>query len=203
MKLIIIRHGESQAACEGIGLGQMDGDLSQKGLWQSRLLAQRLKREKLDAIFTSPLQRALHTARHIASAHSCQLIVDDRLKERKMGIFEGRSKQIFNEASASFPQVSYAPPGGESIEEVAARARIFYTDLRKYKFQNVVIASHNFLNKALLSVILDRPLQETLNYAQDHACINIIEIDEASPEVRCIKINDTTHLEDNHAVRNV
>ena len=69
MRLIIIRHGESVWNREGRYQGQMDAPLSELGLRQAEALAERLRNEPLDAIFTSPLQRAARTAEAIARYH--------------------------------------------------------------------------------------------------------------------------------------
>src|SRR6266508_5318337 len=69
MRLIIVRHGESEWNRTGRYQGQCDATLSALGLRQAEALAGRLQREPLDAIFTSPLQRAAKTAEAIARYH--------------------------------------------------------------------------------------------------------------------------------------
>ena len=58
MRLIIVRHGESEWNKIGRYQGQEDAPLSELGRQQAEALARRLQREKLDAIYVSPLQRA-------------------------------------------------------------------------------------------------------------------------------------------------
>lgn len=69
MRLILVRHGESEWNKIGRYQGQEDAPLSELGQQQAQALAQRLKREKLDVIYASPLQRANNTARAIAEFH--------------------------------------------------------------------------------------------------------------------------------------
>src|SRR6185436_91891 len=69
MRLIIVRHGESEWNRVGRYQGQCDAPLSDLGLRQAEALARRLSDEPLDVIFTSPLQRAAKTAEAIARYH--------------------------------------------------------------------------------------------------------------------------------------
>src|SRR5690242_8061355 len=69
MRLIIVRHGESEWNRIGRYQGQLDAPLSELGVRQAEALAGRLEREQIDAIFASPLQRAAKTAEGIARVH--------------------------------------------------------------------------------------------------------------------------------------
>jgi len=69
MKLIITRHGETEENKNRIIQGHIDGTLSQLGLEQAKKLAERLKDEKIDLIFSSDLGRALNTAKEVAKFH--------------------------------------------------------------------------------------------------------------------------------------
>src|SRR5919109_1408470 len=66
MRLIIVRHGESEWNRIGRYQGQLDAPLSGLGLRQAEALADRLRQEPIEIIFTSPLQRAAKTAEAIA-----------------------------------------------------------------------------------------------------------------------------------------
>ena len=85
MKIIITRHGETIENQEGIIQGHLPGTLSSKGLEQAEKLAERLKKEKLDYIFSSDLARSADTTKIISRYHK-EVPVEFRreLKEKKI-----------------------------------------------------------------------------------------------------------------------
>src|SRR5690349_17933268 len=90
MRLILVRHGESEWNRTGRYQGQEDAPLSELGLRQADALANRLKNESLDAIYTSPLQRALRTAEAIARFHPQVPFREDKaLYEIHHGVWQG------------------------------------------------------------------------------------------------------------------
>lgn len=74
MKLIIVRHGETEENASEIIQGHSLGKLSKKGIEQSKKLALRLKGEKIDMIFSSDLERAKDTIKEVARFHKVQYI---------------------------------------------------------------------------------------------------------------------------------
>jgi broad specificity phosphatase PhoE len=69
MRLIIIRHGETNDNANGICQGQNDSPLSENGIAQAKSLALRFKDRKIDAVYSSDLQRAANTALEILKFH--------------------------------------------------------------------------------------------------------------------------------------
>ena len=74
MKLILVRHGETEGNVKQIIQGQTHGKLTKKGIKQAKLLARRLKNEKIDVVFSSDLQRAKNTTKQILN-HHCKIPV--------------------------------------------------------------------------------------------------------------------------------
>jgi broad specificity phosphatase PhoE len=72
MRLILTRHGETEENKLGIVQGHMQGTLSKEGIHQAEKLAERLRKEKIDAIFSSDLKRAVDTSKIILSYHPIQ-----------------------------------------------------------------------------------------------------------------------------------
>src|SRR2546421_645446 len=90
MRLILVRHGESEWNRISRYQGQADAPLSELGLRQAEALGQRLALEKIDAIYASPLQRALRTAEAIARFHPrVPVIQDTALYEIHHGDWQG------------------------------------------------------------------------------------------------------------------
>lgn len=90
MKLILVRHGESEDNKAKICQGQRDSPLSELGEEQAEKVAERLKDEKIDAIYSSDLKRARDTAEAINKYHYLEIIDDKRLRERSLGILQGK-----------------------------------------------------------------------------------------------------------------
>lgn len=133
--LTIVRHGETSYNRNGIIQGQTDIPLSDVGLEQARLVAQRLQKESFTHIITSDLSRAKETAEAIVqtnTASSCPLNFDERLRERRFGVYEGKPSRELMEAAKQNSHRSwteFSPPGGETMKEVHERAVTFFHDL--------------------------------------------------------------------------
>ena len=145
MKLITVRHGESKFNDMGVTAGWMDVELNEKGLEQARLVAKRLKGEKIDVIYSSDLKRAKKTAEEIRKFHNCGLVLDERLREQKKGKYEGGPvKKMWDEFRASGKDIlEWIPEGGESMGSVKDRSMEFLNEIeKKYKDKTVLMISH-------------------------------------------------------------
>lgn len=148
-KFILVRHGESTWNRDGRIQGQSDSPLSARGISQARALAERLCREPFDALISSDLGRARHTAESIAERAGKQVIFDERLRERHYGIFQGMT---LNEAQCAYPDVyaryidepvDHVIPGGESIAQCFARnLECLQETATKYAGGQVVVVAH-------------------------------------------------------------
>src|SRR5450759_4619565 len=87
--LLAIRHGETEWNSQGRFQGHLNSALSEAGLAQAEALGERLARESVDLLLSSDLGRALQTASAIARRTGREIVVEPRLRERRMGIFEG------------------------------------------------------------------------------------------------------------------
>jgi broad specificity phosphatase PhoE len=189
MRLIVVRHGETIENQQGICQGQLDGILSQKGLQQVRLTADRLQNEKIDTIFSSDLKRAVDTAREIHKYHSNKpLVFDRRLRERYFGIFQGE-KFPENKKGLSLPE------GAESNEDLYQRISDFYNDIiSKHIDHTILIVSHGVAIRILITVI-QKFSPSNINSIEElkNGSITIIKIIKGkSPKI--ILYNSTEHL---------
>jgi broad specificity phosphatase PhoE len=133
LDLLLTRHGLTTAGENAVLGGQIDVSLTPEGLAQAEALARRLAGVRIDRIISSPMIRALETAQAIATGRPVE--VDERLRELDYGRWEGLTSA---EIDARDPELrarwdrdpaSTRPPGGESGDEVAARAVSFLADL--------------------------------------------------------------------------
>lgn len=132
--LTLVRHGETTANREMVIQGHRDVPLSERGLKQVGLVGSRLKNERFTHIFASDLKRAAETAQAIAEASTacdCSVRLDSRLRERKFGMFEGKSFKEFHQAAKqkNVRWTDFTPDGAESLTEVRKRARQFFHEL--------------------------------------------------------------------------
>src|SRR5512143_2700333 len=120
MRIIAIRHGETEWNALGREQGQLDSPLTALGVEQAEAIARRLRRQAFSALYSSDLGRALQTAEIVARATGASIEVDPGLRERHTGIFQGMTKE---QMAALYPveyaayrsdPYSYQVPGGES-----------------------------------------------------------------------------------------
>ena len=161
MKIWILRHGETDWNVLWKMQGQTDIPLNEKGIAQAKEAAERLKSERVDAIYSSPLSRAYETARIIAEPHGLQIVTDDRLKEMSFGEFEGTTPEYNKinpnrERFFSAPE-KYVPSGGETIDEAEARCLDFLNDLKKMDHERVLIVTHGALARAMIGAVKNVP----------------------------------------------
>ena len=195
MKIFLIRHGETVENAQHIVQGQSYGRLSPKGMEQARKVASRLAKERIDAIISSPLERADLTAQEIAKQHGLEITYDDRISERKFGSLEGiKRDEYFDRIKKSgLPKHEFRPPGGESYVDMIKRVESFYRMLlEKYTGKTVVIVAHGALNRVFLSAVNHVPIEKAHDVEQENTCVNVIEVVDGNPVVRLV--NCTKHL---------
>jgi len=160
-RLILIRHGETRLNVENIFRGRTDIPLNDNGLDQARRLGKALREHRLAAVYSSPMDRALATARGVASPHGLEVQVREEFHNISLGIWEGRPKaEIRQEQPELWAQWVHAPealavPGGETIPQVRERARQgIVAVLARHPAETVAIVTHRSVLKTILAVIL-------------------------------------------------
>ena len=197
---VLLRHGQTPLSAERRFAGRGDIPLTETGLRQAEAAARRLAaRGGIDAIVTSPLQRARRTADAVASATGAPVRVDDAWMEMDFGEWEGLS---YAEAAEGWPEEMAAwmkdsvaaPPGGESIAAAARRVLPALDRLRDQPRATVVVVSHVTPMKIVLRHALLAPPPAVRRMHLDVACLCEIDwYDEGLGVVRTF--NDTAHLQ--------
>ena len=200
-RIFLIRHGETQWNLTHRFQGRTDVPLNQEGENQARALALTLKDEPLMAIYSSPLVRAIETARFIKEFHpSNPLFEEEGLIEMDLGEFDGMEAaycsahyQDFFKAWRSAPGC-LKMPGGESLQEVQKRAIDTLRRIAKLypSGSTLLLCSHNFVNRALLCQALGFPLDRFREVKQDTATLNILYIQ--GERLWAELVNDLSHL---------
>lgn len=149
--LFVITHCESCYNKLGIFTGMIDSVLTRAGRKHAKDLADKLKNEKIDILYTSPLKRSKQTLKYIRKYHlKAKVIVDKRIVERDYGKLSGKSKSKYKREHPKLYPIYHRsydvpPPGGESIEDVERRVKPFIEEvLKKIKEGkvNVLIVCH-------------------------------------------------------------
>jgi broad specificity phosphatase PhoE len=226
LNLLLTRHGLPDAGSD-LWLGsQLDVPLRPEGRRQAEALAHRLAGIRIDRIFSSPMLRALETAQIVATGRPVE--VDDRLIERDYGRWEGLTNA---EIEARDPELlecwdrdpaATPTPGGESGDEVAARALSFLVDLLASEMAHssasastrrdspeagrpaesegehrVLVVAHGTLNRILLCVALGIPARDyRRRFIQDNANLTVLRYEpgDGPDGAQLILANDVSHL---------
>jgi broad specificity phosphatase PhoE len=152
LRLFVLTHCESCYNKRGIFTGRVDSVLTPSGHEHAQRLADRLKDEKIDVVYVSPLTRAKQTLRYILKYHpNAKVIVDKRITERDYGRLSKKSKTKYRQKYPDlFPiyhrSYDVPPPGGESIKKVEKRVLPFINNVLKLmrkKKVNVLIVTHS------------------------------------------------------------
>jgi broad specificity phosphatase PhoE len=147
--LILMRHGETDWNALGWWQGQADPPLNGSGRAQARHLADELRGQGLDALYSSDLRRAMGTAGILAATFGLPVILDRRLREIDLGWAEG---MLAAEVQASAPEqfrlwyespLDALPFGHENARALAARTLAAVNDIAAHHVgQRVGVVSH-------------------------------------------------------------
>ncbi len=200
MKLILVRHGETEWVRQHRYQGSTDIPLNRQGILQARATGKALKASKPKLIYSSAMQRANQTAQEIARICRKKITVDPRLNELSFGKWEGhRHAKI----SDQFPAASKAwylanwnscPPDGESLKSLSQRIGSFLKDLSKHysKKSTCVIVTHGGPIRMFLILILKVAPTVFWTFRVDPASINVIHLTITRKEL--ILLNSQCHL---------
>jgi phosphoserine phosphatase len=200
MRLIIVRHGESEWNRIGRYQGQADAPLSALGSSQAEALGERLQRERFDAIFTSPLQRAANTAQAIAKFHPevpfhevpalleihhgdwQGLFIDDVVARYGTGLREWRQHPTRSQF-----------PNGESFSNILKRVLDFKEQLfEEYSDRTVLVSTHDVVVKILVSDALGMNMDRINRIWVTNASISVIEYGDDLPYL--VSLSEACHL---------
>ena len=163
--ILLIRHGENDELSKGKLYGRKPGvHLNERGQAQAKALAEALKAEKLAAVYSSPLDRALETAKPIAKLQKLEVTGRWGLEESDIGQWVGKSLKRLSRSKA-WQDLQLRPsrfrfPGGESIQEQQARLLAEIEEiLRMHKPKEVIACvSHSDPIKLIIAYYLGLPL---------------------------------------------
>ncbi|HKT81500.1 MAG TPA: histidine phosphatase family protein [Vicinamibacterales bacterium] len=202
-RLFLVRHGATTATEEDRFSGATGAELSDQGRSQVTRLGERMSRQKLAAIYSSPFPRALETARIIASHCTLEPVTRDELREISHGHWEGMKRDDVERQFAveyedwEADPLTFAPEGGESGVAVLARALPAVRDiLTAHAGQQILVVSHKATLRLLLcSFLAIDPRGYRSRLDQSPACLNVLDFRDPV-RVRLMLFNDTSHYDE-------
>jgi probable phosphoglycerate mutase len=202
----LVRHGETAWNVERRFQGQLDVELSRRGLAQAEAVAEWFAAQPVhfSAIYSSDLKRAVQTAQAIGNRLGLIPELHRDLRELHAGEWQGL---LASEIEARFPgqlaewsaQVdSFTTPGGESIPKVQKRIHANYNRIvAHHPGDAIIIVSHGAALTALLAALHDWDLVETWHSRKarlSNTSVTVVALDHEKSEHELLLLNSSEHL---------
>ncbi|RYZ06731.1 MAG: histidine phosphatase family protein [Comamonadaceae bacterium] len=179
-RIIAVRHGETAWNVDARIQGQLDIGLNDTGRWQARRVGRALSSEGLHAIYSSDLGRAHETARAIGDAAGIQVIPHTGLRERRFGMFEGKT---FDEIHQAWPDHANSwrkripewepPEGGESLLQLRERVGRTMNDLAaRHAGEQIAVVAHGGVLDALYRIATGQEVNSPRTWQLPNGAIN-------------------------------
>ena len=178
MKIYYVRHGETDFnLARKMQGGGTEKPLNQKGERQAKETKNELKDVKYDIVICSPMYRAKQTAEIINKAKNIPVIIDERLRERKLGEYEGHDITEEIEEKIWDYNLNYNIPKGENLHDFEKRILEFINEIKqKYKNKTLLIVAHGGVAKIIKAYLYGMPESKNLSEIKMNNC-EIIEED--------------------------
>jgi broad specificity phosphatase PhoE len=199
-ELILARHGQTLWNVDKIYRGRSDVYLDEVGTRQAELLGKYLSNYGLEAIYSSPLKRALDTAHIIAHYQKIDVQIAENLVDFDYGEWQCLSEQ---EVKRLYPVLlkewhnnphKVRMPGGESLEDVRKRAIEVIKDILCNYQGSVILVAHRVVNKVLICFLLGLDNSHFWNIKQDVGGITVFNY--LDGRYVLTRHNDTSHLKE-------
>lgn len=198
-EIILARHGETDWNVAEVFRGRIDVALNATGLRQAELLGAYLGELKIDAVYSSPLQRALRTAEAIAGRQALGVAVSPGLIDMDFGEWQGLSlREVADRYPVLYEEWQKHPdrvriPAGESLGDVRERARAVVDNIITRNDEGrVALVSHRVVSKVLICALLGLDDSHFWNIKLDTCGLTVFRYEEG--RFILIKHNDTSFL---------
>ena len=179
MKVLVVRHWQTDWNVIGRVQGQTDIELNDEGRKQAEVTGNNIGDKRIDLIISSPLKRARETADIINKSFNVNIIEDKRLMERNYGKSEGLTKDEIRELKKEYPEIeevwdyqkNTGVNGIEKMQDFCSRVYEFLNEIKeKYKNKRVLLVTHGgtsipiqcYYKKYPLEQIKDRSVIKSL-----------------------------------------
>lgn len=196
--IYLTRHGQTKWNLEKRLQGRGNSPLTNLGIKGAEELRDRIKFVKLDAIYSSPIDRALITANIVKGNHNLNVIAEEGFMEMSFGDYEGlKTEDIyiknpeFNMEQIMKGNINICAPNGETLAQVRGRVKkTMERIIQENKGKTILIVTHGMTLKALMHYFEDKEVSEEV---MGQATLTKISVDEKN----VVKIefeNDSSHL---------
>jgi len=211
MRIVLVRHGETEWNKLRRIQGISDLELNETGRRQAEALAQALKNERVEAIYTSPLKRARDTAYVIARHHQVEVVTLFGLRELDAGEVDGLTYEEMRIQYGDFLDrwiedcTAVRPPGGctlhelqeqvwASIQEIVKRQHQMVAEGEENEKGVVVVVTHFFPILSIISKALGLDLSQCRRMKLDLASMCTLDFNPSRTVL--VSLNDTCHLKE-------
>ena len=189
--ILLVRHGDTDAVGTLLAGWKSGWHLNSRGREQVGNLAQSLSRLPIEAIYTSPLERAVETAQAIGMPHAAIPCIREDLGEFRFGEWEGRTFEDLNNDPLwhqfNSKRSTVRAPGGELMAEVQTRMSSEIENLRrKHEGGTIVLVSHADPLRSVIARYLGLSLDLFFALRSVPRLFSIVRFFEDCPSVLCV-----------------
>ena len=176
MKIYYVRHGQTDLnLAKKMQGGGTEKELNETGISQAYNTKKELENVKYNLVICSPMKRAKQTAEIINEGRDIPIITDERIRERKLGDYEGRDVTEEMENNIWDYKLNYNIPNGENLHDFEKRINEFFEDIKeKYYDKTILIVAHGGIAKVIKSHLYGMPESQNLAEISMNNC-EIIE----------------------------
>lgn len=202
MKIYLTRHGQTEWNTEKRMHGHKNAPLTEQGIEGAKKLGKKLDDINFDCIYSSPLPRALDTAKYIRGNKDTEIITDESLKEINFGKWEGMLEKDAKEDNPeqfynlwNKPEEFKPVEGGEKIDDVVKRIEDWFEELiNESKYENVLIVTHGVVKRAFYTVLKNNSIEKFWDEPHiSNTSLTIIDV--VNDNIEFILEADTSHLD--------
>ncbi|MEE8836370.1 MAG: histidine phosphatase family protein [Eubacteriales bacterium] len=160
MRIYLTRHGQTDMNRQKLMAGRTDIPLNDTGVAQAEAAREKIGAVTFDAVYASPLVRAVKTASIIGNVDPSEVITDRRIIEFDFGRYEGKKYYLLGPAMTAYwmlPQLIPAPKSVETIASAVKRSHDFLKELEQKESGNVLVVCHGGIIRPLCGYLEDKP----------------------------------------------
>ncbi|MBS4538564.1 alpha-ribazole phosphatase [Clostridium sp. D2Q-11] len=168
MKLILVRHPETEANYHKLYIGQTESQYTDKGKAQVEKILNEID-YTVDVIYTSPMSRCKLLAEEVSKKLGTKIMIENRINEINFGVFEGKD---FKEVKELYPDIwenwtrdyiNYSIPKGESLIDVYSRVEEFLESLKNTETTNICI-THGGIIQTIITLLLELDIDQRWHF---------------------------------------
>ena len=159
MIIYLTRHGQTNLNKARLMQGLTDEPLNETGLAQARAMREKIGDVHFDAVYASPLNRAVMTGAIIGGVDPSEVITDPRIIEADFGVYEKKKYYLMGPAMTLYwtlPEIFPAPKSVETTASLRKRSSSFLRELEEKNYGTVLIACHGGIMRALSGYLEDK-----------------------------------------------